>query len=72
MAGTKDRLRGKLTETKGRAKRAIGKATGNRKLQTKGAVEQVKGKARSGLGKSKTAASKAGSKVRAKAKKIRS
>jgi uncharacterized protein YjbJ (UPF0337 family) len=52
MAGSKSQAKGKANKLAGSAKRALGKATGNRKLQAKGAVQQTKGKAQDAVGRS--------------------
>ncbi len=50
----KDKVKGALRETKGKAKEAAGKITDNPKLQGKGAAEKVAGKAQRKLGEIKT------------------
>ncbi len=52
----KDRIKGKMEDVTGRAKRQVGEWTGDEKTQAEGAAEQVKGKARNLMGKVKDAA----------------
>jgi uncharacterized protein YjbJ (UPF0337 family) len=54
LAGKKKRIQAKLDEMAGKAKAKTGKATGNKKLQAKGAVQQVKGKVQVAITKLKT------------------
>ena len=42
---------GKVTEVKGKAKQAVGRATGDVDLQDKGKVDEVAGKTQAGIGK---------------------
>jgi uncharacterized protein YjbJ (UPF0337 family) len=53
MAGAKDQIRGKANETVGAVRKKTGQATGNKKLEVKGAVQQMKGKAQGIVGKAK-------------------
>jgi uncharacterized protein YjbJ (UPF0337 family) len=59
----KDRVKGKLEDTKGRIKRQVGEWTGNEKLQAEGASEQVKGKIQNAWGKAKDAKRDASNRV---------
>jgi uncharacterized protein YjbJ (UPF0337 family) len=46
----KDRVRGIADEAKGFVKSAVGKATGDSKLQAEGAADKIKGKAENAIG----------------------
>ena len=59
----KDRVKGKLDEAAGRAKRQVGEWTGDTKTQVEGVARQVKGKAKHAWGKMKDAARDAKDKV---------
>ena len=52
----KDRVGGAGKEAKGSVKEAIGKVTGDKKIQAEGATEKAGGKVQSGVGKAKDAA----------------
>ena len=52
----KDRVKGKIDDAAGRAKRQVGEWTGDSKTQAEGAAQQVKGKAENAWGKVKDAA----------------
>src|SRR5271166_3242691 len=52
----KDRVKGKMNDAVGRAKRQVGEWTGDTKTQVEGAAQQVKGKAENAWGKMKDAA----------------
>jgi len=45
--------RGKVKQIQGRAKEAVGKITGNEKLERKGAIERVEGVLEEGVGKAR-------------------
>jgi uncharacterized protein YjbJ (UPF0337 family) len=45
--------RGKVKQIKGRAKEAVGKVTGDEKLERKGAMERVEGNIQEGVGKAR-------------------
>lgn len=47
----KDQIRGKWEELKGKVKRSYGDATGNRKTQAEGAIQEGGGKFQEGVGK---------------------
>jgi uncharacterized protein YjbJ (UPF0337 family) len=55
----KDRINGAANQTKGAVKEAVGKATGDAKLQTEGAGDKLKGKVQSAVGGVKDAAREA-------------
>src|SRR5262249_41938986 len=52
----KDKIKGKVKDVTGRAKRQAGEWTGDGKLQAEGAMEQAEGKAQNAWGKAKDAA----------------
>jgi len=52
----KDRIKGKMDEMAGRAKRQVGEWTGDTEMQGKGAAEEVKGKVQNAWGNVKDAA----------------
>ncbi len=60
----KDRIKGKMEDVAGRAKRQVGEWTGDEQTQAEGAAEQVKGKARNLMGKVKDAARDAADEVK--------
>jgi len=51
----KDRVEGSAKQAKGSLKEAVVKATGNRRLQGKGAAEKVEGKIQNAVGGAKDA-----------------
>ena len=51
----KDRVKGKMDDAAGRAKRQVGEWTGDTKSQVEGAAQQVKGKVENAWGKTKDA-----------------
>jgi uncharacterized protein YjbJ (UPF0337 family) len=51
----KDRVKGKIDDAAGRAKRQVGEWTGDTKTQVEGAAQQVKGKVENAWGKTKDA-----------------
>lgn len=53
MAGMKDRIKGKTNESVGAARRKVGEATDDEKMQDEGAVQEMKGKGQSFIGKLK-------------------
>lgn len=53
MADLKRRAKASATELKGKAKARVGKATGNRRLQARGVLEQAKGKTQKAVVKAK-------------------
>ncbi len=50
----KDRVKGKMDDAAGRAKRQVGEWTGDTKSQVEGAAQQVKGKVENAWGKQRT------------------
>jgi uncharacterized protein YjbJ (UPF0337 family) len=51
----KDRIAGSAKELKGAAKKTVGKATGDAKLQADGEADQVEGKVQNAIGGAKDA-----------------
>ena len=49
----KDRVKGKMKDVAGRAKRQVGEWTGNEEKQIEGTAEQVEGKVQNAFGKLK-------------------
>jgi uncharacterized protein YjbJ (UPF0337 family) len=45
-----DQVKGRIHEEKGKAKKAAGKATGNKDLEQKGNIEKASGKVQAGYG----------------------
>jgi len=62
----KDRVKGKLDDAAGRAKRQVGEWTGDSKLQAEGTAQQVKGKVENAWGKAKDAVRDAGDEAKRK------
>jgi len=60
----KDRIKGKMEDIGGRAKRQAGEWTGDKKTQAEGLAEQAKGKSREAVGKLKDAARQAAEDLR--------
>jgi uncharacterized protein YjbJ (UPF0337 family) len=52
----KDRIKGAAREMRGKIKEVTGKATGDKKVEAKGAAQKTAGKARNTLGKAEDAA----------------
>jgi uncharacterized protein YjbJ (UPF0337 family) len=46
----KDRVEGSIKQATGAVKEAVGKATGNRRLQSKGIAEQASGRVQNAIG----------------------
>ena len=46
----KDRIRGSAAQAKGKVKEVVGKATGDRKLESEGKAGQLKGKVQNAVG----------------------
>ena len=61
----KDRVKGKIDEVVGSAKRHVGNVTGDTRTQVEGAVQQIKGKVETTVGKLKDAARDARDKANA-------
>ena len=55
----KDRVKGKVDEVEGRAKRQAGEWTGDTKAQIEGGVQEIKGRVQNAWGKAKDAAREA-------------
>jgi uncharacterized protein YjbJ (UPF0337 family) len=55
----KDRVKGTAHQVKGAVKEAVGKVTGDTKIETEGAVEKAAGKVQSTVGGMKDSARKA-------------
>ncbi len=62
----KNRVKGKLDDVAGRAKRQAGEWTGDKDLQREGAKQQVKGKAKNMMGRMEDAARDAENDLRGK------
>lgn len=60
----KDTVDGNLKQVKGSVKEALGKVTGNKRLEVEGASEKLAGKALEGIGKTQDAAKDAADKLR--------
>jgi uncharacterized protein YjbJ (UPF0337 family) len=45
-----DQVKGRIDEEKGKAKKAAGKATGNKDLERKGNIQKASGKVQAGYG----------------------
>ncbi|MCB5408690.1 CsbD family protein [Pseudogemmobacter faecipullorum] len=63
MSSTSDKIKGLANEVTGNVKQAVGKATGNEKLQAEGARQELKGEAQQALGKAKDGVKKTIDKV---------
>jgi len=62
----KDRIKGKIEDAAGRAKRQVGEWTGDEKTQAEGLAEQAKGKLHNAVGKIKDEAREAAEKLKHK------
>lgn len=51
----KDRINGAANQAKGAVKEAVGKVTGDAKLQTEGKTDKIKGKVQNAIGGAKDA-----------------
>jgi uncharacterized protein YjbJ (UPF0337 family) len=51
MGGAKNRAKGRARQVKGKAKKTVGKVTGNRSLQARGAAEEMAGKGQTWWGR---------------------
>lgn len=60
----KNTVDGNLKQVKGSVKEALGKVTGNTRLEAEGATEKVAGKAQENLGETQQAAKDAADKLR--------
>ena len=63
MSGTTDKIKGLGNEAAGSAKRNIGQAVGNDRLEAEGLAQEVKGKVQSAVGDAKNAAKDAARKI---------
>jgi uncharacterized protein YjbJ (UPF0337 family) len=55
MGSTKDKVTGMANEAAGNVKQGVGKAVGNKKLQSEGKIQERKGEAQRAVGKAKSA-----------------
>ncbi|MBS0362194.1 MAG: CsbD family protein [Proteobacteria bacterium] len=55
----KDQIKGAAKDAKGSVKEAVGKATGNERLEAEGAADRLAGKVQKGVGSVKDAAREA-------------
>mgnify|MGYP000488746538 FL=1 len=55
MGSTADKISGVTNQAVGNVKQAVGRATGDRKLEAEGAGQEVKGKIQQNIGKAKDA-----------------
>ena len=55
MSSTTDKIKGMANEAAGNVKQAVGRATGNDRLEAEGMVQERKGEAQQALGKTKDA-----------------
>ncbi len=58
--GTGDKLIGKADEVKGKVKQGVGKATGDRSMQSEGQADELAGKGKGVVGSAKETLGKAG------------
>lgn len=58
MSSTTDKIKGLANEAAGNVKQAIGRATGNTRLEAEGAGQELKGEAQQAKGKAKDAVKK--------------
>jgi uncharacterized protein YjbJ (UPF0337 family) len=56
MSGTDDKLKGKVDETKGKAKQALGDLTDDESMRREGQADELKGKSKQAVGHLKDAA----------------
>jgi uncharacterized protein YjbJ (UPF0337 family) len=59
-----DKMKGKAKEIEGRVLRKVGKVTGSRRTQVKGAVRQAEGKLQSTVGRARESANRVADRVR--------
>jgi uncharacterized protein YjbJ (UPF0337 family) len=59
MGSATDKIKGLANEAAGNVKQAVGKATGDKKMQAEGVVQERKGEAQQAMGKAKDAIRKA-------------
>ena len=60
MSSTTDKIKGVANEAMGNVKQGVGKATGSRKLEAEGKVQELKGEAQQAKGEIKESVKKAG------------
>ncbi len=60
----KDTVEGNVQQVKGSVKEALGKVTGNERLEAEGATEKVAGKVQEGVGKTRDAAEETADKLK--------
>lgn len=58
MSSTGDKIKGMANEAAGNVKQAVGRATGNQRLEAEGAAQELKGEAQQAKGKAKDAVKK--------------
>jgi uncharacterized protein YjbJ (UPF0337 family) len=58
MSSTGDKAKGLANEAVGNVKQGVGKATGNDKMRTEGAIQEKKGEVQQAVGKAKDAIKK--------------
>lgn len=58
MSSTTDKIKGLANEAAGNVKQAVGRATGNQRLEAEGAGQELKGEAQQAKGKAKDAVKK--------------
>ena len=68
--GTRDRIEGKVDETTGRGKSALGDLTGNEQTQAEGEMDQAHGQMQQGVGDVKDTVDNAKDKLGDMAKKL--
>ena len=59
MSSTSDKIKGMANEATGTVKQAVGRATGNKRLEAEGAGQELKGEAQQAKGEAKDAIKKA-------------
>ena len=62
--GTGDKLKGKADELKGNIKQGVGKATGDRRMQSEGQADELAGKGKGVVGSAKETLGKVGDVVK--------
>lgn len=70
MSSSSDKIKGMANEAMGNVKQALGKATGNERLQVEGAAQERKGEAQQIVGKAKDAVKHAADAVKARVDKV--
>ena len=69
MGSKTDQIKGLANQAVGKVKKGVGKITGSKETQAKGAAQEVKGKAQQTMGKAKSAVKDTANKVADKANK---